>query len=339
MPNEPKLEIFKIILENKEDGQKATYRKLFRKKLGPWKNDVTAEDIFRSFHADFIKKFTGEGYSVSNKKNKAYSIVTELVDGIEKSKITSPFTKDWIIQGILKGGTHKRKRSLGEITNTKKETTIHEHNIVNDHFYFLIHVLLEHNVAIVMVQGYTEIKISDVFKDYLLDYFSFDKEIKSEAQYYVPGYLKDKYLEKAKFRSLKFTTDWEVNVGFEDLENKNYDIQISIEIIDKSKKKSEKNIAAKLLQAFGQSKIAIGSKNDLLNSFRKKSAKMESEGKEFPIDFDDEDNIKPVIKLYEHGIKDTGGGIPDFEQIDKYCRGILPAIVSETLPSNAVKNI
>ena len=83
----------------------------------------------------------------------------------------------------------------------------------------------------------------------------------------------------------------------------------------------------------------VGGKQKTLLDFNKKNAKMTGNGKEFPIDFEDEDNIKPTILLKEVGIEILEGEIPNFQQIETYSRNLLNDIIKEIMPDYAIENL
>src|ERR1019366_1320895 len=245
MAHDPKLELYKLKLINKEKGKPETFRTLFRNMFDTFGKGVKANEVFTIFATDFFKKIVqGKGYCVDEKKKKGFTIAyEEAANGQPKSQITNIFAKDSIISGVLEGGKHGVKRWLGKVDDVTKKTPIQVTNIVGDRFYFLIYTPLDHSEAIVMIQGYTEAKISDVFRDHLVDYFSYTKEIHSKIELFVPQSLIDKTLENATFESIKFSTGWHTKLAFEGLEQKNYDLQVNIQIIDKSKKKGDRKNA------------------------------------------------------------------------------------------------
>lgn len=342
MAHDPKLEIFKLILFEKESGKRKTFRELFRTKLNFKDNSstITVKETFKAFHADFINKIDVKGYQKNEKKQKGFTIAFDQKNGERHSHISSPFDSKQVISGLLNGGKYGISRSLGDVDNTDQKTPIHNKNIVSDNFYFLIFAPLDHNEAIVMIQGYTESKISDVFKDHLLKYFRNDNGIQSRFEIFVPNTLKDKYLTGAKFKSVKFSSGWAVKSDFDSATPKDYSIEVKIEIIDKSKEKTNYDKFKGMIQEFGKSLFKLeGGKERKLIEFEKKNAKMVSGKKELSYDFDDENNVKPVILLKEEGITINEGQVPNFEQINLYCRNLLEQIIKETMPVHAIEEL
>jgi len=345
MSHEPKLEIYKLKLINKSDGRATYFRNSFRKNvssIGSLPKPINDTDIYREYFKDFLNSLDlRKGYKVDGKKSKAFKIASDQdKNGNEKSHISSPLNNDFVISGILEGGKHNIKRWLGDVNDPSKKSDIHKNNVVGDRFFFLLYTPINHHTGILLIQGYTEVKISDVFRDHIIEYFKVEKEIDCKTEIFIPEKLKDKYLKSALFKSAKFSSGFILKNGFDGAEDKDYELEVKIEIIDKSDKKTGYKSFNHMLQKFGNAIISLSeSSTHKLDSFKKKSAKMVGKGKEFPIDFDNEDNIKPVILLVNEGIKINEGQIPDFGEIETYCRNLLNDIINEINPENAITDI
>ncbi|MBL7884729.1 MAG: hypothetical protein JNL69_11715 [Bacteroidia bacterium] len=344
MANDLKLEIYKLKLSNKEDGTFTSFRKLFGQKFNNYGNKgteiITKARIFNTFYDDFIKKIDSKGYQVNEKKKKGFTIATDNTPSGPKSHIKHSATET-IISGILDGGKHGRKRSLSSVENKASQTPIGVKNIVTDRFYFLLYTPLDHNEAILMIQGYSEIKISDVFRDHLVNYFKFNKQISSKVELFVPQSLKDKYLESAVFKSIKFSSGWAIKPDIDEkITSKDYEVEIKIEIIDKSKKKVNYKKFREIISLFSKSKFKPeGGVERNLGEFDKKNATMISKTKPKAIDFQDEDNVIPTILLEEEGITVGEGGVPNFDEINLYCRELLTEIIEEVMPNHGIDDL
>lgn len=345
MSHDPKLEIYKLTLVNKADGRLVRFRESFRenvKSIASLPKPIEDTSIYREFYKHFLDSIdNGKGYKKNDKKEKAYKIAKDEIEkGKPKSIVNSITDDNFIISGLLEGGKYGIKRNLGDIDNIDVNSDIKQNHVVGDRFFFLLFAPINQKVGILLIQGYTEIKLSDVFRDHIVEYFKVDKKIGCETELFIPESLKQKYLSNAIFKSAKFSSGFVLKNNFEDADDKNYDIEVKIEIIDKSAKKTGFRKWNNLLNKFGQATISLADKIDIkLESFQKKSAKMVGKGKEFPIDFSDEDNIKPVILLIDQGITIKEGRIPDFDQIETYCKNLLKDIISEINPENAVTDI
>lgn len=244
----------------------------------------------------------------------------------------------------MDGGLSGRKRSLGKINKKDESTPITPSDIVCDKFYFLLFTPIDHSEAILIVQGYTSLKISDVLREHLKDFFSHGRDIKSKVEIFVPSFLKDEYLEGSTFNSASFSTGWIVNGhDFDVPEQKSYDLQVKIEIVDRSKEKSNYEDTAKIIEWFKQFKLSVGNtskRTKNLGEFPKQNAKIKSNGRPIPIQFDNNNEITPVIILKDQGIEvNPETNELNFEEIDSYCNDLLNKILEEHLPSNAIKEL
>lgn len=345
MSHDPKLEIYKIRLINKDDGRASRFRKCFRenvKGVAQLPDGKTDGDIYMEYYKDFLNSIDdGKGYKKSVKKEKAYKIAKEQgEDGKLNSLVNSPLNKNFIISGLLEGGKFGIKRNLGNIDDVSENSNINEKNVVGDRYYFLLYTPIDYHTGILIIQGYTEAKLSDVFRDHIKEYFKVEKKVDCEISLFVPENLKNKYLKDAVFSSAKFSSSFIVKNAFENLENNEMELEVKIEIIDKSRKKAKYKGFEKMIKSFGETIFEFPNNiKKRLDLFDKKSAKMKGIGREFPIDFHDEDNIKPTILLKDEGISITAGKIPDFKQIETYCKNLLDDIIVEIMPENAIENI
>lgn len=344
MAHDPKLEIYKVKLVNREDGRSVRFRESFRgniSSISSLPKPITDEQIYREFYQHFLRGIDLGKFQTNSKKDKAFNIAKEeQPDGSFKSMLSSPTADNFTISGLLQGGKYNIKRSLGDVENTTVSSDISTRNIVCDRFFFLMYAPINHNVGILMIQGYTEIKISDLFREFIADYFKVDKKIDCQLEIFVPESLKNKYLKGAVFSSAKFTSGFIVKGDFDDDDAKDHNIEVKIEITDKSTKKANYKKFESMLKAFGNFVFSISDQTgQSLGKFQKTSAKMKGKGKEFPIDFDAIDNIKPTILLEEQGIQILDGRIPNFGQIEAYCYSLLTDLEIEINPAHAVESL
>lgn len=344
MAHDPKLEIYKLKLFRKENNKEITFAELFRNKFAGYPTlprPIEKKDIFNFYFQNFIRSLDLKAYKIGKNKKKGFTLAADINDkGEKRTQIDTPKLETFTISGLLEGGKHGIKRWLGKVDNTEEKETITPKNIVNDRFFFLIHTPLDHSEGFIMIQGYTESNISDVFREYLLEYFKHLKDLQSKVEIFVPESLKNRYLNQATFKSVKFTSSWIVDANFKPIQEKEYELEVKIEIIDKNSKKIKYTGFKRIIEFFGNSKFKPeGGEEKRLDQFSKKNAKMVSKNKEFPIHFDDENFIKPVILLANEGISIDDEGIPNFDQIRAYCNKLLDEILIETLPTNAVKEL
>ena len=343
MVQRPKIEFYKLKLKNKEDNQPTTFRNLFRDKFDLHGKELDLKGFFDEYFQAIVKELDGEGYYIDEKRQKGYTVdYKENENGERKSRL-EPDADNWILAGVLDGGKHGMKRTLGDIGNKSDKQPIEENNIVCDKFYFLLSTPIDHSEAIMMIQGYSELNISNIFRDHMRTFFSHGRNYKCEVEIYVPEALREEYLEGATFDSATFSTGWAVTPDFEDIESKAYDLQVKLEIKDKSNEKMSYEETQNLVQMFGQSILKMGNKlstRKKLSDFESKRAKINSKSANpIPIKFEN-NHIKPVVYLENEGIGfNEDSGELDFEMVGSYCRKVLNQINEEDSPNNAVEEL
>lgn len=345
MANELKLEIYKVKLFKKDTGKPVTFREFLRNKLSLFATGgktISTDEIFTRYYTDIVNTMDGKSYFGNTKKKKGFSIAKNLDDPANpKSRVSSAVAKDWTITGIIKGGKFDRKRTLGKFNNTSEESDINRDHIICDLFYFMIHIPLSHHEGVFMVQNYSDGTISDIFRDFITHYFTY-QDIKSEVETLVPKSLKDRYLDNANLKSLSFTTVWKVSPGFEDTKQEEYDIQLKVEIVDKSKKKKNFEGITKLFEAFKNTKVLVApSQEKILDNFVDKKATIGTTKKAstVDIDFDRDDHIKLSVPLADFGMHPDENGIPNFTEIEAYTRELLEEIIKEVRPKYAADDL
>jgi hypothetical protein len=336
MEHNPKLEIYKLRLFKKKDSSHVKFAEFFRQL--PGYNEIPTPrkpaDVLKIFYDNFIHK--SDNYF--SKKNKAFKIAYEKTNAVKKSLLKIDSGRQ-IIYGILDGGKHSIKRTIGELSDSDFEQKIGTTKVVNDKFYFMLYTPLQENVGILIIQGYTEAKISDIFLAFLKEYFKFERSITNHVEVFIPGRFKDEFLTGATFNSLKFSSGFETRANFDDIKEREYEFKVNIEIISKNKSLSYKQ-ARNVLQMLNRGKFELRSGiGKELENFDAKVAKMKGRnGKILPYTIDHEDNIKPVILLKD--IITVTEGLPDFEQMETYVSELLEDIINELEPpENAVQEL
>jgi hypothetical protein len=348
MAHEPKLEIYKLKLKDKEEGRPTHLRELLRKKFNEYPpkdfpglaRPIQPADILNIFFADLINQIDKEGFNKNEHKKKGFTIASLMTEGGRQADIKS-FSDSSILLGFLEGGKYGRKRSLKDIDHKSQGTSIEIKHVVGDKFYFLLYTPLDESTLIVMIQGYTETRIADVFVKFLQGYFKYQKKIICEVEHFIPKSLRDRYIRNATFKSMSFSSGWKIRGNFDnDFQERDYDLEVRIVITDKSDQKARHKSFRQFFQGLARSTFKlIDTEEKPLEDFGAKRAKMESRGKEFPINFDDEDEIRPTILLTNEGIRIEEGLIPNFDDVDKYCKELLLEIKDEINPQNAIGRI
>lgn len=154
---------------------------------------VNKDDYTKVILEDFIKGFNAS--FKSNKNNtQAISTTSEQYRGFD--------SKDYTFWGVFKGGTTGISREVYESDNAIEPTsTIDESKVATLYYYYKIWLPLDSNVGILMVQSYTSVGCTSLFKEQLENYFirkgykisSWSKCIPKE---YIEKYLKDGYINE-----------------------------------------------------------------------------------------------------------------------------------------------
>ncbi len=337
---EPKLEIYKIILKGKtEIHKRPTFRDFFRTRpeYSKLKPIIENEDIFRVFHQDFFKNIDQPAYNKNEKKLKGFTVAYDTSTGARLSKISSPINAGEVIHGVLDGGMYGRTRNLSKVTSTVDRTPILTDHIVTDQFYFLLYTPIDYNIGILMIQGYSDIKISDIFRKHLQNYFK-TSTMKCDFEYYLPEVFREKYLNGATLSTFTFTSGWHVSGGFDEDLPKEFDFNVKIEITDKDPKVPIKYYD-RIMMALKGSFFNINNVKKPLRDFESEGTKIRTkEGKNIPIQMEDHE-IRPVILLNNVGVSIESGHNPAFADVNKYCRKILEEIKTELLPINATQEL
>src|SRR5579862_2349211 len=119
MAHDPKLELYKLRLFNKQTGQPATFRSLFRNKFDSYGKNVNDKWYFETFGSDFFNKIAQQkGYCANLKKKKGFTVA---IDENAKSTKDKPkflmqnvLEKESLISGVLEGGKHGVRRLLAD---------------------------------------------------------------------------------------------------------------------------------------------------------------------------------------------------------------------------------
>lgn len=350
MPQKAQLEIYKIKLYNKNTSENVSFREFCRYKLDLYdphrKIPLTIEDIFNKFRQYFIEQLDGDGYYEDLIRKKGYVIANKVNEEGAQSSHISAYSERLAIVGVLDGGSYGKRKSLGVIENKEDVTPINPNNIVCDKFLFLIHTPLDHHEVLVMIQSYSDSKISDSFRGHLKEIFTYHPDIKSVVEMYLPPSLENQLLNDSVFSSVSYSTDWIVNSNdFDDAIRSEFDLRVKVEIQDRNGQEFSNSTIRSLIDRFGNAILSLGSNNNSsskrLEEFSKTSAKIKSStGRPLTIKLDRDNKIRPVIYLNEHGIEpDEDSGEFDFDNIEEFCLDLLDRVKDEFLPGYGIHDI
>ncbi len=239
MAHDPKLEVFKIILKSKGDNKGNRFRDSFRNRVSTISSlvDKSPENIYREYYKHFLNSIDLTGYKKDDSRKKAIKIKKKEVDGVGMQSVVNPITDDnFIIKGVINGGKYGVNRNLGNVDNVSDDKEISIKNVVGDDYYFLLYTPIDSNIGVLMIQSYTDNKVSDIFREHVKKYFEIESKITCDIEIFVPITMKNKYLETALFKKVSFSTDFTVKGEMEEDISKQFDLQVKIEIVDKTDK-------------------------------------------------------------------------------------------------------
>lgn len=150
------------------------------------------KDFMQTFIEDFINGFNSS-FKLSKNCTQAISITTDLYRKYNSRKYT--------ICGIYKGGQIGINREIYRSNDAEKvRDTINEDDVTSLYYFYKIWLPINSNRGILMLQSYTSLGCSSLFKEKLGEYFikkgyraNWSKFVPKE---YIEKYLKDGYLNK-----------------------------------------------------------------------------------------------------------------------------------------------
>ena len=316
-PENVRLEVFKFNLSPRKSYKGSnSFRDLFIKRTGS-QNDIENSKLFESFFKHFVNTLDTEYQIV---RNKAFTLINE-------NKQTSFSPSKNIIYGVLEGGQLGEGKTGRELANKKNAKPL-DGNVINDKYFFYIYSPLNNSHGYIMFQIYQQDNIRDEFLNFIFkEIFKTDKEYNMpDKDIYIPQSIKDEFKSSAKIKELKFTetvlsTQIDESASFKSI-NEKYKIEVKITPVRGKVKLSFLNDIAKpfLEKTFNNIGLKNFDKKDVvLKNTNKKTATFEMDGS---------GDIMPRIYLKDK-ISISSFGVPDFEELKKYCDSILDDIISQ----------
>lgn len=161
-------------------------------------NSLTREkendELMKFFLEDFIN-----GFNASFKSNKsdtqAMSITTDSIRRFNSKK--------YIVWGVFKGGQKGINREIYQSNDAKNiKDTIQENDVTSLYYFYKIWLPRDSNIGILMIQSYTSLGCSALFKEQLGNYF-ISKGYKPNWNKFVPKEYIRKYLVNGYLNELQ----------------------------------------------------------------------------------------------------------------------------------------
>jgi hypothetical protein len=325
MASNPKLEVFKIELIPQVEQHK-TFRDFFSETLNIAYNQSNAQ-IFNSFFQDFIRKIDTDNFIDSSRKKKAFTAYNARNDD-GSIRIHSESTS---ISGVVEGGRYGKRRNKSKLTNKEELQDIEINDIILDKFFFCLYTPFNYDVGILMIQSYSSDSITDIFTDFLQKYFKKDGLYKkAKIERFFPQHIIEQFKEHSNIDRFTFSKRFLVNqLSDEPYQQQEEEFVVKIEVV--SKQGLPKNTGQNWLKTFEQ-KIFDNVK---LSSFPSKKGYLKNEHTKKTCSFEIDDNeIRPVIYLENEGIEVGLDGLPNFSQLETFCKKLLKErIIPEIFPS------
>ena len=292
------------------------------------KEDIQFSDFIKSFSfkkedGEFMKFFLENfisGFNASFKSNtndtQAMSITT---DSIRKFNL-----KKYVVWGVFKGGQMGINREIYQSNDAKNiKDTIRENDVTSLYYFYKIWLPKDSNVGILMIQSYTSLSCSALFKEQL-GYYFISKGYKPNWNKFVPKEYIEKYLKNGYLNGLQIV-------------HSKKDENIPLEPIFKPfQSATRKSVFSKFQIALSDILSLLNYKKILKESILAVDADYDesrdcvklfytSNGKSAHTTLADIENILPTIILDDE-LKDNDTQLPKWEELDKFTNDMLENI-------------
>lgn len=319
MPNEPKLSVFTLQL-------RADSNPSFYKRFVSTASDVSESEasVFLNFMQEFFHK--GDQQKFHKNKNKAFTLVPEdTEDGV---KAIRHHPEKFVLEGTIIGGRHGDEYTKSKLEDKTQREQLAKNDVLTRKIYFFLHVPLDENIGVLMIQSYSNESVTTLFADFVKKFFAKEARGYKEAtiKKYVPQSYIDDFQKHAKVKSFTFETRMLLgHLAAETIGEKEEKFKVTVKI--ESEDGISKRRYDKWKNTLQRSKIGLGSNSTTFENFARGKAAIENQNKkkstfELQRDFD----IQPVIYLEEPEIKWKTDRELDFSTVKNYCFKILNEI-------------
>ncbi|MFP9099023.1 hypothetical protein ACLI09_08210 [Flavobacterium sp. RHBU_24] len=316
-PENVKLEVYKFNLNpGRNYAGNITFRDLFLKVLSV-PNNTSNENLFIAFFRALVTTLDTEYKQI---KNKAFTL-------INTNNETSFNSNNQTIFGILDGGPLGEGKTRRKLSDKNDENAL-DGNVINDKYFFYIHIPLNSDRGYIMFQVYQQDSIRHEFFNYI-----FKGLFKHDPDYnmpnfdpYLPQSIKDEFKHGAKVKELKFTEkllsrEIDESASFVSI-NEEYKIEVKITPVRSTFGTQFLNslLTPFLSKEFNNKKLEDfdGKKITLKNRQTKRDATFELDGT---------GDIMPRIYLHNR-ISISPYGVPNFDELKVFCDNLLSEIVN-----------
>lgn len=337
MAHNPILNAYRLRLKPTKDGDKIKFSDLMARLSNADEKDDGAQ-LFMDFFGKFLDKLRADEFVQNPKKQKAFTGYN-LTQAEGRDANIMPDWEKHVIEGVVDGGRYGQARSIAKLEKKKEKSPVDISQIITDQYYFYLYTPLDSDLAVLILQSYTEDSIADVFLPFVMSTMKVEKfTFLPESESVMPNSVVEKYKENSKIKSYKYTRRVPSNTLYgEHVEDDHDEITIKIEITSKNGKPiSSKEFWRKI---FGNTTYGLGSKNRTkLSSFDEEKAVLQGTENNRQATWDIKKNFDLMPTQYLEGIIDIDNkGIPNFGQLKSYCEELLEEMKPEIYGSKYAK--
>lgn len=323
MASEPILDIYCISVKRRRRRDESCFRDLLKKKFNV--QSISDKDLFKKFIGGFIDGLNDINgcYRVKDTK-KILTIKPIDIEGNEykfdpKFKIE---LDDFYFSGVIHGGKYGEKRFTIPIDNKNEQKELPNNIALTREFFFMIHLPMDSNIGILIIQSYTGTSYFPHLSCYL------NKELLSSIEYcqtqYFPIYLdsiRNSIRDRSYTKSLTYYKKTELNsmVGDnnESLVLGRFKVTVNIQPI-------EDEICT--LEDFDNAFKELAENQNVENWDKKATISDMESGKKRSFFLNNDNSLKPRILLSDF-IEVSEDGSFSIDDIYHYCKNILPEVM------------
>lgn len=339
MAENPKIEFFRIQLKSKNKSEK-TFRDFALEEINDDDN-LTNNDSFLLNFGHFVKKIDLE-HSKSERLRKTITIITDPQTNPFLSKKPKPIIDKNYFSGVINGGPFDRDAIVSNVLDKTKNSKLGKNNSILLPYYIFVYLPSDHTEGFLAVHSNSqEETITQMVKRYMGDMFTGQKYFRPKITPFVPHLFQDEFKSGAIVKNFQFnTTILDNDVTSNKIIINPHEYEVKIEVIPKKSSTSITD-ANKLLNYFKGKVLNYGMDKTLkFEDFKKTKMTVQNSDtkkeKVFEWSARDSDFV-PTVYL-ENRVK-INGGIPDFDELNKYCINLFEnKIIEELRPDmNATK--
>jgi hypothetical protein len=290
-------------------------------------------DVFMKLFAAFLAALDQEKFHRNEKKGKAFTGQEKDPELNDRVAIL-PHSEKFVIEGTIEGGKFGGERGKASLDAKKIKEKVKEDDVITEKYYFFLHVPLNSDTAILMMQSYSSDSITDMFLEFLKKFFKNDiRQYKpAVSQKYVPPSIIKEFQNEKESIVKSFTYKTKMLLGhLSETTIGEQAEQFVITVKVESVKGIKKGKIGRWIETFGKTSVGFGNSPQQLSKFanRKASIKNEKLNKSTSFELSNNFDIKPVIYLTDSKIKFKSQRVIDFDSLRDFCFKILTEVEAD----------